>query len=136
MGIIIKRNQYVASYDKLAIFIERKLYDYSEAISFNKPFSEELIHVPFEKRSLQVEKCLSCVLGQYEPYTIFRDFDVLFNPDYKIDVLSVLVNAYKINKYSLVWSGKFLDGKLIYSEEGYKDYKVFSVSQYDIICVI
>ena len=62
--------------------------------------------------------------------------DVMFNPAYKIDVLKVLVSAYKQKPYSLVWPGIYSDGKLMYSEEGYPDYRVYEIQDYDIMCVI
>ena len=64
-----------------------------------------------------------------------KDIDVMFNPDYKVDVLKILIATRKRKNYSVIWPGKFEDGKLIYGEEGYPDYKVFNIADYDITCV-
>ena len=67
---------------------------------------------------------------------IVKDIDVLFNPVYKVDVMKMLVSAYKKEHFSLVWPGNYADGKLTYSEEGYPDYRVYEINDYDIMCVI
>ena len=53
-----------------------------------------------------------------------------------MDVLKILIEARKRKKYSVIWPGRFEDGKLIYAEEGYPDYKVYEIANYDITCVI
>ena len=55
---------------------------------------------------------------------------------YKVDVMKMLVSAYKQKNFSLVWPGNYADGKLIYSEEGYPDYRVYEIKDYDIMYVI
>ena len=60
---------------------------------------------------------------------------VMFNPEYKVDVLKILIAARKRKRYSVIWPGRLEDGKLIYAEEGYPDYKVFNIADYDITCV-
>ena len=86
-------------------------------------------------RSLQMEKCLVEVLKQFPENAVVKDVDVLFNPHYKVDVLKVLIAAYKQHPFSLIWPGTYKNGKLVYSEEGYPDYQVYEISDYDIICV-
>jgi hypothetical protein len=67
---------------------------------------------------------------------IIKDIDVMFNPDYKVDVLKILIAARKRKRYSVIWPGRFENGKLIYSEEGYADYKTYNLADYDVTCVI
>ena len=107
----------------------------AEAHSLNKALAEELLKLRPRQRSLQMEKCLLNVLEGMPENPIVKDVDVLFNPAYKVDVLLVLISVYKRRPFRLVWSGTYRDGKLIYSEEGYPDYKTYDVSDYDIICI-
>ena len=60
----------------------------------------------------------------------------MFNPDYKVDVLKIMMDACKRKYFSIVWPGKYEDGKLFYSEEGYPDFKVFRVEEYDVTCIV
>ena len=60
----------------------------------------------------------------------------MFNPYYKVDVLKIMVDACKRKPFSIVWPGKYEDGKLFYAEEGYPDFKVFRVEEYDVTCIV
>ena len=107
----------------------------AEAHSLNKVLAEELLKLRPRQRSLQMEKCLLEVLKRLPENAVVKDVDVLFNPAYKVDVLKVLISAYKQRPFRLIWSGTFKEGKLIYSEEAYPDYQTYDVSEYDIICI-
>lgn len=61
---------------------------------------------------------------------------MLFNPEYKIDVLRLLIDANKKHPFKVLWAGSYEDGRLIYSEEGLADYKTYEINDYDIVCVV
>ena len=107
----------------------------TKAHSLNKTLAEELLKMRPMQRSLQMEKCLLNVLEGLPDNPVVKDVDVLFNPAYRVDVLLVLISAYKHKPFRMVWPGIYRNGKLIYSEEGYPDYKTYDVSDYDIICI-
>ena len=109
---------------------------YSSAIPMNKRLASELIKVKPTRRTMQLEKCFVKVLESLPEQPIIKDIDVLFNPAYKVDVMKLLFSAYKQKQFSLVWPGNYVDGKLTYSEEGYPDYRVYEINDYDIMCVI
>ena len=108
----------------------------SKAISMNKALASELIDQKPNRRTTQLEKCFVRVLNTMPEQPVIKDIDVMFNPAYKVDVMKVLTSAYKQKPYSLIWPGRCFDGKLIYSEEGYQDYQIYEIEDYDIICVI
>ncbi len=107
----------------------------ANAYSLNRELAEKLVSVRPRMRSIQMEKCLMDVLKKLPANAVVKDVDVLFNPAYKVDVLKVLIAAYKQQPFSLIWPGIYNDGKLVYSEEEYPDYQVYEISDYDIICV-
>ena len=108
----------------------------SQAISVNKSIAAELVDLKPNRRTMQLEKSFVKVLESLSEQPVIKDIDVLFNPAYKVDVMKMLVSAYKQKKFSLVWPGIYADGKLIYSEEGYPDYRVYEIKDYDIMYVI
>ena len=70
-------------------------------------------------------RILSATLDQFAPPSqprvdtlpdgvVIKDIDVLFNPDYQVDVLKILMAARKRKRYSVIWPGRCEDGKLIY----------------------
>lgn len=108
----------------------------SQSIAVNKPIAAELVDLKPSRRTMQLEKSFVKVLESLPGQPVIKDIDVLFNPAYKVDVMKMLVSAYKQKKFSLVWPGIYSDGKLIYSEEGYPDYRVYEIKDYDIMYVI
>ena len=51
-------------------------------------------------------------------------------------VLQLLTVANRSKAFFVLWPGTVTDGKLVYAEDGYADYKEYDVEQYDITCVV
>lgn len=98
--------------------------------------AEQLLKLKPSRRTMQLEKCFLKAIATLPEESVIKDIDVLFNPDYKVDVIKLLISANKQRAFSIIWPGEFRDGKLIYSQENYPDYKSFPISDYDIYCVI
>ena len=85
---------------------------------------------------MKIEKCFAAILAKFPEGVVLKDFDVLFNPDYKIDVLKIMVNTCKAKPFSIIWPGSIEGNRLIYAEEGFRDYKTYDVNDYDITCIV
>ena len=85
---------------------------------------------------MRIENFFNQILSQFPDGIVIKDFDVMFNPEYKVDVLKIMVDACKRKPFSIIWPGKCEDGKLFYAEDGYPDFKSFSVEDYDVTCII
>lgn len=107
-----------------------------QPVSISKRLAEKLLDIRPRRRSMRLEQCLNEVLSELPDGVIVRDFDVMFNPDYQVDVLKILTEARRHKEYSAIWPGEKKDGKLIYGEEGYPDYKTYEIENYDITCII
>ena len=107
-----------------------------EAKSINIELAKELEELRPKRRTMQLEACFNRVLDGLPDNVVIKDFDVIFNPAYKVDVMKMLVAACKRKPFSVIWPGRYEDGKLFYAEEGYPDYKVFDINNYDVTCVI
>lgn len=107
-----------------------------EPHSVSKQLAEALLECKPNRRSMKMGQIFDSVLARYPDGVIIKDIDVMFNPEYQIDVLKLLVDARKRKDYKVIWPGRYEDGKLIYGEEGYLDYKVFDVVNYDITFII
>ena len=106
------------------------------AVSINMPLAEKLAGCRRNRRTMRIEMYFNQILEQLPDETVIKDFDVMFNPDYKVDVLKTMVDVCKRKPFSIIWPGKYEDGKLFYAEEGYQDFKVFSVEEYDVTCIV
>lgn len=137
MGTIIEFQQMdneEAMCSRLLVYM-KATWKMLEPKSVSKELADGLLVCKPNRRSMKLEQIINTVLDKYPDGVTIKDIDVMFNPDYKVDVLKILIAARKRKKYSVIWPGRFEDGKLVYGEEGYSDYKVFSIADYDITCV-
>ena len=106
------------------------------AVSINIELAKKLADLRPKRRTMRLESCFEEVLNSLPDEVVIRDFDVMFNPDYKVDVLKIMTATCKKKPFSIIWPGKFEDGKLFYAEDGYPDFKAFSVEDHDVTCII
>ena len=137
MGTIIELHQVPdeqAMLTRLLVYL-RAFQKMMEPKSVSKELADGLLACKENRRSMKLEQIFNVVLDKYPDGVTIKDIDVMFNPDYKVDVLKILIATRKRKNYSVIWPGKFEDGKLMDGEEGYPDYKVFNIADYDITCV-
>ena len=141
MGIVVDSYKFAHSDHnsmiKPIIFCQPSKEICEQAIPLNIPLAVELKKqgTPM-MRTIRMEQNIIKVLNAFPENSIIKDFDVMFNPNYQIDVIKTLGNVYRKRQFSVIWPGRYEDGKLYYAEEGYKDYKSFEISNYDITVVI
>lgn len=104
--------------------------------SVNRPLAEALLKIAQPARTMQLERCLRSLLQNIPQDCILEDIDVLFNPAYQVDVLTMLVFLWRQTPFRLMWPGRVENNTLIYSEEERPDYRTFCIDDYDILCVI
>lgn len=107
-----------------------------EAISLNISLAKKLSAIKEKRRTMRLEQCFRQALEGLPDNPVIRDFDVLFNPVYEVDVLQILASVGKSRPFQVVWPGFYEEGRLIYAEEGYPDYKVYDLDKYDVTCII
>ena len=138
MGTIIEISRLpddAAMISRLLIYM-KAIQKMHEPRSVSKPLAEALLACKPNRRSMELEQIFNNVLDTLPDGAVIKDIDVMFNPDYKVDVLKILMASRKRKRYSVIWPGRCEDGKLIYGEEGFPDYKTYNIENYDITCVI
>lgn len=138
MGTVINLRQLATQQNlyRLVIYTNGTYGQEDSAISINKRLAEELRKLKPTRRTMQLEKCFNRILDSLPEKSVIKDIDVMFNPAYRVDVIRILVEAYKRRPFSLVWSGRYDDNRLLYGEEGLTDYRAYEISDYDIVCVV
>ena len=133
MGNVVEYSQITDKRLLSRLMVYKKaVMELQEPKSISKELADSLLACRPNRRSMKLEQIFNNVLDRYPDDVTIKDIDVMFNPAYKVDVLKILISARKRKRYSVIWPGKFEDGKLIYGEEGYEDYKVFNIADYDI----
>lgn len=115
--------------------IENELKEFY-TVSLGVSLSDRLIRYPSEKRNeILLEEMDNLLLDSPNDKLLIKDIDILFNPEYKFDVLKYFSNIARVKKVVVVWNGIINNGYLQYSENGYSDYKRYLIRNYDIICI-
>ena len=140
MGVAISSNQFdlnnTVGLQKPIIFCDTPKSIDVMTVSISRQLSKMLIQCVNKQRTRRLEAYFNEIIDTLPDDVAITDFDVMFNPEYKVDVLKILINAHRRKPFYIIWPGKYVDGILIYAETGYPDYKVFNVNDYDITCVI
>ena len=66
---------------------------------------------------------------------IIGNIDILFNPEYRLDVLGCFIQLAKNRRLIVLWPGDYDSGSLTYATPGHEDYKKFLIRDYDVICL-
>lgn len=97
MGIIIKSNMLAAEKDtyRLLVYCSAPSNLRDNAISINTKLAEKLLPLKPSRRTIRLEKCFNEIIDSIPEKSVIKDIDVLFNPDYKIDVFKMLTASCK-----------------------------------------
>ncbi len=106
------------------------------AIALNVSIAEKLINAKPSRRSFKLPSIIDAIIAKIPENSTIKDFDVLFNPDYQIDVLQLLIVACRKKEFAILWPGTYSDGKLMYAETGYSDFKIYDLDKYDVTCIV
>lgn len=140
MGTVIRKTE-LASVERngmgtLLIYCspDQELSD--AAISINILLAKMLAQIKPDRRAMRMERCLQEVLRELPENPVLKEFDVMFNPAYEIDILQIFISLRRSRPFRLIWPGMLIDGRLVYAEAGYRDHKIFDINHYDVACVI
>lgn len=140
MGIIIKARDLPAlersGIQRPIIYCDPETPIIDSAVSLNVDLAKKLAAIKPNRRTMRMEQCFRQVVENLPDDVVIKDFDVLFNPDYEVDILRIMSSLAKSKPYRIIWPGKCDGQRLIYAEEGYRDYKVFEIDKYDVTCVV
>lgn len=138
MGITIKHNTVEAEREtyRLLIYCTAPPEIKNKALSINKLLASKLIQLKPSRRTIKIEELFIDIISNLPERSIIEGIDVMFNPNYRIDVLRILIEANKRHPFGLIWPGTIDSDKLLYSDEALPDYKTFAISDYDIVCVV
>ena len=140
MGIIIKTRELAAhgqsGLQRPIIYCDPDPDILNSAVSLNVELAKKLAAVKPNRRTMRMEQCVRQVIETLPDDTVIKDFDVLFNPDYEVDILRILSSLAKSKPYRIVWPGRCDGKRLMYAEEGYRDYKAYEIEKYDVTCVV
>jgi len=90
-------------------------------VEINKDFAKALLEYASDERLLQVEKILRQILHWRSPVLV-TNFEMLFDPRYKIDVIRLFYEKARYSKVAIQWPGKINGDVLSYASPSDADY--------------
>ena len=100
-------------------------------ISLNSVFSKALLEYDPKDRPKVASEVLNKILAYHVPIYI-KDFEMLFDPRYKIDPLKLFCEKARIIKVAVQWPGQFKNGNLVYAEQDDPEYREYDCNKYQI----
>ena len=106
-----------------------------ETISLNLILAQNLLKFNADERTEMVHQEALNLLTQSVTPLLLKDFEMLFDPRYNIDVLRLITEVSRKRKIIAIWPGVLDKDNLVYADAESPDYHVFNINHYDIICV-
>lgn len=114
----------------------RKLYESGyKDLSLNKELSFSLKDIPNEKRISSVQIETQRIISETGSSVLLSDFEMLFDPRYKLDVLKLFCEVSRTTRLAVKWCGTLGADALEYAEPQYPDHQIFNLANYTVICV-
>lgn len=104
-----------------------------EEVSIGEMLAKKLLEYDKNQRSNYIESSVKQLLSEKNSSKLLvKDIDILFNPNYKIDILKLFSSIERNKKIALIWSGYQKGDELIYSEPCYDDFAKYKITDYNI----
>ena len=104
-------------------------------VSLNVKLSSALMKYQPENRYLEVLTELQQILIECGEAILLTDYEMLFDPRYKLDVMKVFCDFSKQMRLAIIWCGRCFEDVLEYSEQQYPDYHRYEIAKYNVICL-
>ncbi|MDJ0306791.1 BREX-3 system P-loop-containing protein BrxF [Dehalobacter sp.] len=105
-------------------------------LSLNKLLAEALVKKDISDRPQSVTDEIMKIIASIHETVILTDYEMLFDPRYKMDVIRLFYEISRRAKILVKWCGTINDNRLEYATPAHKDFHTYNIQDYDIICVI
>jgi hypothetical protein len=135
LGTIIKRRNLKAVIEQVSqgVFILAP----KVAVPINAPvvnvglqLSERMYKAKTEGSPVSITSELDDILGEEHRDIPLTNIDILFAPEYGLDVIKLLLQLGRNQRFYLPWPGELVGERLTYSEPSRFDFKEYSVKDY------
>lgn len=117
--------------------IPSEIYSNWARIDIGITLSQVLLDTEKEKRTDKFLEIITNIIQRIEAKEfVVENIDILFSPEFKIDVLKLLIQLCKNKRAIVIWNGTYQNGVITYAEPNYKDFHRYEVKNYDILCVM
>ncbi|WP_154651749.1 BREX-3 system P-loop-containing protein BrxF [Sediminispirochaeta bajacaliforniensis] len=79
---------------------------------------------------LNFEQIFSRNIDSKLNFICLYNFEILFRPEYRFDLLSFIKGKSKTKKFAIIWPGEIQNDQLVYSRPGRPDYYTHNIDNY------
>ena len=135
MGIIIKRRDFptIIEQTRQGVFVLAP----KVAVPVNATFvniglilGERMYKAKVEGVPVSISNDLDIILGEEQSDIALGNTDILFSPEYELDVIKLLLQVGRNQRLYMQWPGEVTGDKLTYSESGRFDFKEYNIKDY------
>jgi len=102
--------------------------------SLNLPLAKSLIGKEAQEIPIAISDIIKRLIPEKENILLVN-YEMLFDPRYKLDVMRLFIEISRQNKLIVKWCGTVAEDTLVYSEQGYADNNRYQIGDYDITVV-
>lgn len=135
MGTVIKRRDFptVIEQARQGVFVLAPKVTVpvnSTFINIGLMLSERMYKAKADGSPVNIANELDAILGEEHRDITIANCDVLFSPEYELDVIKLLLQVGRNQRLYLQWPGEIAGEKLTYSEPGRFDFKEYNIKDY------
>lgn len=135
MGAVIKRRDFLAITEQVqqGLFVlDPKVAGpvNSPVVNIGLMLSERMYRAKIDGLPINIAIELDAILGEKNHDITLANTDILFMPEYELDVIKLLLQVGRNQRLYLKWPGEISGVKLTYSEPGRFDFKEYNIKDY------
>ena len=135
MGTVIKRRDFLAVIEQerqgLFILVPKVIVPLTApVVNIGLMLGERLYKAKAYGPPVNIANELDAILGEEHRDMILANTDILFSPEYEMDVIKLLLQLGRNQRFYMQWPGEITGEKLTYSEPGRFDFKEYNIKDY------
>ena len=135
MGAIIKRRDFpaVIKQARQGVFVLAPKVTVpitASVVNIGLLLGERMYKAKADSSSVSIVNELDAILGEEYRDITLENTDILFSPEYGLDVIKLLLQLGRNQRFYLKWPGVIAGEKLTYSEPGKFDYREYNIKDY------
>ena len=135
MGTVIKRRDFPAVIEQAqqGVFVLAPKVTVpvtAPVVNIGLMLGERMYKAKADGLPVNITSELDSILGdEYRDITL-ANTDIFFSPEYELDVIKLLLQVGRNQRFYIQWPGEITGEKLTYSEPGRFDYKEYNIKDY------
>lgn len=135
MGTVIKRRDFPTVIEQVrqGVFVLAPKVTVPVDVSFvniGLMLGERMYKAKADGSIVNIVNELDAILGEEHRDITLENSDILFSPEYELDVMKLLLQVGRNQRLYMQWPGEINGEKLTYSEPGRFDFKEYNIKDY------